>query len=305
MRTSLSQQIQSALIYTDNASSKLLAAQAHTVSGKRIMKPSDDVPGTNRGLSLRSAINTTDQYTNNIVVTKPLVSATMTAMDDMVSAVKAVRDVAMKAANTEFTKGTREACVAELNDILGQMADIANTKHMDQFVFSGTATDTAPIEEQADGSYSYAGNSGVKTTQVLSWVSLPVNIPGDRVFNFDHSAGADTTDIFTMVKQLADIIQTGEPTDVSAQLDNIDANLDNLLSCSAQIGSWSARMDRARDILSDTSIRLKEMLSDTEDVDLPSAIVELKTQENVYQTALLVTARMLDLSLASLQYSSN
>ena len=305
MRTSLSQRIQSALIYTDKASSKLLEAQAHMVSGKRITKPSDDVPGTIRGLSLRSAINTTEQYTNNIVVTKPLVSATMTALDGMVSAVKAARNVAERAANTEFVQGTREGFVAELNDIASQMADIANTKHLDQFIFSGTATDTAAVSKQADGSYTYAGDSGVKTTQVLSWVSLPVNIPGDKVFNFDHSAGADTTDIFTMMKQLADVIATGAPKDVSAQIDNIDANLDNLLSCSAQVGSWSARMDRGKDILSDTSIRLKGMLSDTEDIDLINAVIDLKTQENVYQAALAVTSRMLDLSLASLQYSSN
>lgn len=304
MRTSMTQQIQAALIYTDNASSRLLDAQSHTVSGKRIMKPSDDVPGTNRALSLRSAINTTEQYTNNIVVTKPRVTATEAALSDMADAVKAVRNVALKAADTEFTQGTRDACVSELNDILRQMADIANTKHLDQFIFSGTATDGPAVQQQADGSYQYAGDLGVKTTQVLSWVSLPVNIPGSKVFNFDLSAGADTTDVFTMVQQLADAIKTGTPEDVSAQLDNIDANLDNLLSCTAQVGSWSARMDRSNEVLSDTTIRLKEMLSDTEDVDVTSAVVELKTQENVYQTALAVTSRMLDLSLASLQYFS-
>ena len=58
------------------------------------------------------------------------------------------------------------------------------------------------------------GNDGVRTTQVLSWVSLPVNIPGNKVLNFDtgggNPAGAGSTDVFTMVKNLRDAISSGK-----------------------------------------------------------------------------------------------
>ncbi len=91
MRTSLSQQIQSSLMFSSTASQKLMDAQDHAVSGKRIMKPSDDVPGTNRGLTLRSSINTTKQFANNITVSKPVLDATESAMADMVKAIRDVR----------------------------------------------------------------------------------------------------------------------------------------------------------------------------------------------------------------------
>lgn len=304
MRTSLSLQIQTSLMYMDVASERLTNAQAQAVSGKRIRKPSDDVPGTNRGLSLRSAISISDQFTNNIVVSKPLIGATMNAMADLVRAVRSVRDIAVAAANPDVTDSTKTAHIAQLDDILGQMADVANSKHLDQYIFSGTATDTAPlIAQNGNQPFAYAGNSGSRVTQVLSWVTLPVSVPGDRLFNFNGAAGEGSTDLFTMVKQLRDVIAAGDPKAVSAELDNIDANLDNLLSCSAQVGSWSARMDRAKDTLADTKVRLQEMLSDTEDVDLPQAVVELKTMENVYQAALAVSSRMLDMSLASMRYA--
>ena len=302
MRTTLTQQIQTQMFYLDVASTRLVEAQTRAVSGKRIMKPSDDVPGTNRALSLRTAMSNVDQFTNNIVVTKPLMGATQNAIADLVKAVRSVRDIAISAATPDFTGGARDAAANELTDILGQMEDIANSKHMDQYLFSGTATDTAPLVAQTGSSpYSYAGNSGTRRTQVLSWVSLPCNIPGDRLFNFDGGAGAGSTDVFTMVTQLRDLVRTGTQQQISGQLDNIDKNLDNLLSCSAQMGSWSARMDRANNVLADTQVRLKEMLSDTEDVDLAKAVVELKSQENVYQVALSISSRMLDLSLASMQ----
>lgn len=303
MRTSLSQQIQGSLMYMDVASKKLVEAQSRAVSGKRIMRPSDDVPGTNRGLSLRSAISNADQFTNNITVCKPMVNATQNALADLVKAVRNVRNIAVAAANPDFTEGARDTYVAELDDILGQMADVASSKHLDQYLFSGTATNTPPLTRNIGSPpYSYAGDTGVRYAQVLSWVTLPTSIPGERVFNFDGGAGPGTTDLFSMVTQLKDAIRSNDTQTISGQLENIDANLDSLLTCSGQMGSWAARMDRAKDVLADTKVRLQEMLSDTEDVDLPAAVVQLKTQENVYQTALAISARMLDMSLASLRF---
>ncbi|MCE5199443.1 MAG: flagellar hook-associated protein FlgL [Armatimonadota bacterium] len=300
MRTSLSQQIQNALMYTSTASNKLTEAQTHAVSGKRIIRPSDDVPGTNKALSLRSAINTVDQFANNITVSTPLLDATQNALQDMVNAVKLVRSKAETAAKPDVTGSEKQTTLQELDDILAQMVDIANTKHTDQYIFSGTATDTPAVQVAADGTYTYDGNSGQRSTQVLSWVSLKVNVPGNTAFNFDGSAGAGTTDLFTMVTQLKSAVKSGDVKTISAQLTNIDANLDNLLSNTAKVGSWAARMEASSGTLDDMDTRLQEMLSDTEDIDLAEAVVQLKTQENVYQAALAVTSRIMNLSLASM-----
>jgi flagellar hook-associated protein 3 FlgL len=231
----------------------------------------------------------------------------------MVKAIHEIRRITVAAANEDYSGSADATYIAQLDEIMKQMVDIANTKHGDEYVFSGTSTQVPPIQvnpgpapDPAIQPYIYAGNQGVRTTQVLSWVSLPVNIPGCEVFNFDMGsgtpAGADTTDLFTMVKQLRDSIVSKDRVEISSQLSNIDKNLSNVLSNQAQMGSWISRMEGAKTTLADTNIRLREMLSDTEDIDLTEAVVELKSQENVYQTALSITSRMLDLSLASLRF---
>ena len=298
MRVSLSQQVQGALMYIDVSSRALSDAQTRAVSGKRILKASDDVPGTNIAMGLRSSISNTAQYSNNIVIGKPLLTATMAAVSDMTDAVQSVRDIAVQAANPDYTGEARAALLTQLDDIQSQMLDIANTKHADMYVFSGTATSTSPVT-LTNGTYSYQGDDGQKKSQVLGWVTLPLNIPGAKVFNFDKNAGSDTTDVFTMVTKLKEAITGGDASTISKQLNNIDANYDNLLTSSAKLGSWSGRMDSAKTSLEDTTDRLKEMLSDTEDVDMTQAIVDLKTKENVYQTALTVTTQILNMSLAS------
>ena len=69
-------------------------------------------------------------------------------------------------------------------------------------------------------------------------------------------------------KTLRNAVSAQDPTKISAQLDNVDKNYNNVLNCQAQVGSWQDRMDSAQAVLSDTGDRLKQMLSDTEDIDL-------------------------------------
>lgn len=303
MRTSLSQQIQTQLMYISSASQGLQESQTHAVSGKRITKPSDDTSGTIRALSLRSTINTLDQFTNNMVVTKPLLQTSEASIASIVRVVRGVRDIAIGAGNPTNTDTAMIAYADQLDDALSQLADLANTKHMDQFVFSGTASDQPTVvANSGDPPYTYNGNSGTKSVQVLSWVSLQSNVPGDKLFNFDGSAGADTTDLFTMVKNLRDDVLAGDVSKISDNLTNIDKNLDNLLSNQARVGSWISRLDSATSMVTENTDRVKEMLSDVEDVDLAQAVIDMKTCENVYQSALAVSQRVMDLSLASEKY---
>ncbi len=302
MRTSLNQQIRNTQSYLSLSSSRLTALQSQAASGKRIQKASDDVSGTSRALSLRAAISNTRQLADNITVTQPMVDASANAIGDLVTLVRSARDIAVSATKPDYTGTAAETNVTQLNNILDQMADLANTKYMDQYVFSGTKTNTAPLAEQAGSPpYAYQGNSSYKQTQVLGWVSLTVNVPGNKLFNFDGSAGAGTTDLFTMVTQLRDAIQSGDEDLISAQLDNIDANYDNLLAAEANLGSVSARMDNASTMISETTDRLRTLLSETEDIDLVQATIDLAAQQNVYKAALAVTQQVLSLALTSAQ----
>ena len=299
MRSSLSLQVQNTLLNIARASEGLTGAQSRLSTGKRILKASDDVPGTNRSLTLRSAISTTDQLANNILVSLPLLKTSDAALGNVTDIIKRVQVIA-----TGASSETQNTDLTQLDSLMEDLADIANTRYMDQYIFSGTATNKPTVTAQAGPPpFAYTGDAGVRKTQVLSGVSIPTNMPGETIFNFDGSAGVGTTDMFTMISDLRDMIQSGDYTAAHAELANIKGNLDNALNCRSRIGSWEQRMSRAQDILTDTKTRMQQLLSDVEDADLPEAVIQLKTQENVYQAALSVSSRMLDLSLASLNYS--
>ena len=59
----------------------------------------------------------------------------------------------------------------------------------------------------------------------------------------------------------------------------------------------SARLDAAKSRLSDIENTTTKLLSDTEDTDISQAIVDLTTQQNVYQAALKSGASIIQPSL--------
>lgn len=304
MRTSLSLQVQNSLLNISRAAQGLTDAQNRAATGKRILKASDDVPGTDRAMTLRSAISTIHQLSDNTLVSKPLLQTTDGALADLTNAIKSVQSIALAAANGTVTEDVRQSYLRQLDSAMESIADIANTKYLDGYVFSGTAIDRPAVSAQAGSPpYAYNGDAGVRRVQVLSWVSVPTNIPGSQVLNFDGSAGAGTTDVFTMVARVRDAVASGDANTISSELDNIQKNLDNVLSCRSRIGAWMQRINSAESILADSKTRMQELLSKEEDADLAEAVIALQSQQNVYQAALAVSAKILSLSLASLDFS--
>ncbi len=286
-----------------SATEELNSAQNTASTGKRILKVSDDVSGTDKALTLRSAICKIEQLSDNISVSQPLLESTDAALDDLTSAITSIQSIAIAAANGTVTDDVRANYLTQIDSAMETIADIANTKYLDQYIFSGTATDTQAVTEQTGSPpYTYTGDTGVKKVQILNWVTVSTNIPGSQVFNFDESAGEGTTDLFTTVANLRNAIESGDEETVSSQLDNIQANLDNVLNCRSKIGTWIQKSENAEDILADSKLTMQEMLSNVEDADLSTALIDLKTQENIYKAALAVSTQAMSLSLASLDY---
>jgi flagellar hook-associated protein 3 FlgL len=57
------------------------------------------------------------------------------------------------------------------------------------------------------------------------------------------------------------------------------------------------RLELGTDRLEDMRISLSEMLSQAEDADLAQAVVDLKTQENIYEASAAAAARIGQLTL--------
>jgi flagellar hook-associated protein 3 FlgL len=300
MRITFNMMANRALNNMTSTAERLMEAQDRVSSGKRIRKPSDDVNGTGRALSLRSTISEIEQYLRNSDMVKSQLEVTNGAMDSIVTSLERVKEIALLAANSTVPVEARASLTTELGEIMLSLAAAGNMQYGDRYIFGGSITDQAPIVTSGVTMppYSYAGNDTQMSVQVAPWTNATCNVVGSAVFNMNGAAVPTSPDVFSTIQSLKEEIEAGNSTAVSARIADIDANLKNVITIRSEVGARASRLDNISESLLDSKTSLSTLLSETEDADLTQAVLELRTRENVYQAAVSVAGRILNITLA-------
>lgn len=297
MRVTLGLQMDSTKAYLRESSEKLLEAQRIVTTGKKITRPSDDPTLANRSMSIRSGIAGIEQYQENTNLAKSVLDTTDATLGDIVDQIELLQQAATQAGNSSLTEEARQAIVAQIQNIRSRLLDLADTKYLDRHLFSGTMTNTSPIApntaDPAIPPYIYQGDLNAISMQIQPTERVQTNVNANQIFNLDGSAGVGSKDLFTLVGELETAVKTGDVNSCSALLADISANHANVLGIQGSVGARSARLEDNATALKESKDRMAELLSNLEDVDLPSAIIELQKQQNVYQAALSVTSSIM------------
>src|SRR5690606_14141456 len=124
--------------------------------------------------------------------------------------------------------------------------------------------------------------------EISPGVTLEVNVVGDEAFG----------PVFEAMVALRDALMNDQPDEISNTiLGELDAAIDNLLRIRAEVGAKANRLEAAANRLHELDLNVSRVLSETEDVDVAKAIMELKMQENVYRLALASGARIIQPTL--------
>jgi flagellin-like hook-associated protein FlgL len=116
-----------------------------------------------------------------------------------------------------------------------------------------------------------------------------------------------TLDLFNAILSIRDLLRTtGTPQEVAAALDEARAHLDDLdrgheaiLRTLADAGSASGRLGGLDQRVADLEVSVASRRSQVEDVDLATVLTDLQEHEALYQSSLLVTARLSRISLSN------
>lgn len=299
MRITLGMLNQSIRTNLMESTSRLMDAQDAASSGKKIHRPSDDVSGTGRSLNIRSTISSIKQFERNSTLAESQLSVTSSTLTSITTKLQSVRSLATQAANGTLSKEALAGIAAQLKGISSELVGLANTQHLGDYIFSGTLSDTPSIVETGgDPPCAYQGNGELTNVQTAPGTCTTTNVTGDMVFNMNGSALSGAPDVFETINLLITAVESGDVSSMSSQLKNIEDNLNNVIGINAQVGARINRLKSTTEALADSMVRMKEMLSATEDVDLAEAAIELATRENAYEVAISVASRVLQTSLA-------
>ncbi len=159
-------------------------------TGKRINKPSDDVPGTSASIDYRVTINETGQYKRNIadaVIQFNFTDKVMTSTGDSLVELKKLTSMGLNMDDREFYS---QQAAAQRDFLLG----LSNSRLGRRFIFSGLKTDQRTfVYNPSTLHYEYQGDRGEMNLPVGRDSTVSVNIQGSRVFSFSLSGSNPTS----------------------------------------------------------------------------------------------------------------
>lgn len=256
-------------------------------SRRQITKPSDDPTATASALNIRSDAAATSQYARNADNGDAWLTTADSTLSSVESIMGRVRDLTVQGANDgALSPEAKEAIATELDGLKKSLLSAANTTYLGRTVFAGNSS--AGVAFQPD--YSYTGVAGSTVERRIGPdTTVRVDADGAAVF------GTGATSVFALIDNTVNDLRTG--VNVGPRLTEIDDRMKAIVGEHAEIGGRQTRIDKAKDTLAVAGNSLEAQRSSLEDVDLSKVLLDLKTQDVNYQTALAVTARVLQPTL--------
>jgi len=274
----------------------LVKANKIVASGKRINNLSDDPIGLVQVLSLRESLANIDQMARNVSTARNWLDGGETAIGSVKEIITDMKTLAIQMANGTVGVDERSAAAAQVQGTLDQIESLANTQVNGQYIFAGTKTDTKPFEIVRDGSgnptgVTYSGNDTPFTIKIGKNTTLEAGHDGEALF------GNGASGIFKTLIDFKSSLEANDVTGIEQAMNDLDTDLDGMISATSAIGTKGVRLDVKEKILEDLKLTYTERRSQLEDADILEAISDVKSRETAYQAALASSAKVMRMSL--------
>ncbi|NEM91162.1 flagellin [Galbitalea soli] len=263
--------------------------QQQGTSQKTISKPSDDPAAMAASLAVRAQQRANDQYTANVNDGSAWLATLDNSLGSVSGLLRRVQSLTVQGSNSgAMDQSARDAIATEIDSIKQELMGEANTTYLGRTVYAGNSD--AGVAFNPDYSFTGSSAQGVQR-RISATTTVTVDADGSAVF------GTGSTSAFALLDTISSNLRSG--TDVSSQLDAIASRLDAVTNQRSIVGAKYNQLTTAKANLVSESDSLESTRSSVEDVDLSKVVIDLKTQETNYQSALAVTARALQPSLMS------
>ncbi len=268
-------------------------------SGRRLSKPSDDPLAVRAIVDARADLATTVNRQKVLAKGQRLTSVADVALDAMGTGLRRVRDIGLGGTQPGLDDNGRAAMAMEIRSVRQSLIDHGNASVAGDCVFSGRLSPNPPFEE-VGGVVSYTGTSEGAELWVAPARPMEVTIPGDQLFNFEDASGdravADVDrDMFTLLEDLASAIEAGNDAETVACMTDFDTLSGHVTQQRGVLGARAARLATAQTSAADVELHAREILTETEGVDMVQAMLDMQNEELVYQAALAAASKIMAL----------
>jgi flagellar hook-associated protein 3 FlgL len=277
---------QSAQYNLQNGLAALSKLQIKATSKNAISLPSDDPAGTAKSLQVNAQQAATTQYGRNIADGNSWLTTIDTTLSSTSDLMRQVRDLTVQGANDgALPTSAKDSIVNSLQGLRDELLKQANTSYQGRNVFAGNTNAGAAF----NADLSYNGDSSTVQRRVDANTTVRVDADGAAIY------GTGTSSAFALIDNIVSDLQNG--TNVGPRLTELDQRMSTISAAQASIGTTQTQLDRATVTNQNTALDLETQRSSVEDIDLPSVVLQLQSQQTTYQASLALTAKVLQPTL--------
>ena len=258
------------------ATERLFDKETRVLTNKSINKPSDNPVGALNSLTIRTRLSEISQYQRNISRTKNMLLNTETYVTQLSEIFQRVNELTVQGASDSYGPIDKISIAGEVNQLLEQIFNTANTKSEATYIFAGTNNDIAPYtatrDEQGDIIEVKTGGSGGDVMRVIGDnITLKANINGEDLFESGEN-------LFNILIKVRDDLNLGATDNLRQDLFGLEEAGEKINNTLAVLGSRTNRIEAADARAVSDEINFTVFLSSVEDIDAAEAIMDYQME---------------------------
>jgi len=251
-------------------------------TGQSVNAPSDNPAAAAALVQTADESSQADQFLRSIgSVTAELQNADST-LNSVTTALQQAISLGVEGANGTLNASNQQAIAVQVQGIQSQLVNLANLSYQGNYVFAGTATQTAPyvLDSNSPSGVTYVGNSGVNSLTVGNQYTVDTNLPGSELFS---SSG---NDVFQALQDLITGLQNGDTTAISAAVGEVTSASNYIDQQRVFYGNTISQLNSQQTYLNSETTQLAQQQDTLGAADLPSVISNLESSQVSQQATL-------------------
>lgn len=269
-------------------------------TGDRLERSSDDPVAAARLRSLARSERLSEVDTRNSGMAQADLSLTDQTLGSISELVVRVRELAVQASSSTIKDDQRAALGAEIAGLRAHLLQLSNTRNVAGHALLGGQSAGAAYADTPPGA-SYQGTASVVPLEIGDGQQVIPGLTGPEIFEFNGGAG--TTDLFTVLADLATSLQSGNPaagTFAQDSLELLDAGLEKITTAQTVVGGRLNWIDLVSERRADSSERVAAERAEVGGADIAVTMSRLQETLTVLEASQASFVRLSNLSLFSI-----
>ena len=289
-----------------NTQAKFNKLSQQIQSGKRVSSITDDAVAARGIIKANSQLGDIETYVANLKQADNELTQTDSTLKSVSDKLQEAYDLAMTVANGTNGEEQLEAYRQQLDSIIESVTALANTKYGDQYLFSGTRT-TTPAYTKTDDGLTWNGNDEARYALIGQDQKEQINFSGYDIFGdaqvqTDPATGEKTVTGDGAFKALYELKIALESDDVDTEkaretLTGLNEGIEYVTGSRTKAGALGSQFDDLQTTYTNDTLNIKQLRSNLEDVDFPSAISDSYSSYQALQASYQMFSQTMNVSL--------